>query len=178
MAKKTATKKPKISATRQKYLNALEVYGKEIERSFKYDNSGSKNSWKQAKKNRKVNCARYIGWALQAAGVLAIGKYFYWKNNSIRGNGASLIRKSKKTSIKKYGKHTAKQLAKIGELKEGDIVLSKNHTHTQAFKSYNKKTGALHWYSAGGSNVRNKNVRNARQSGYDDVIVMKRIRVK
>lgn len=69
-------------------------------------------------------------------------------------------------------------MAKRGLLKQGDIILSKGCTHTQAIRSVDTKTGVIYWYSAGPGNVKRHNVRKARQAGYDNKIVMLRIRIK
>lgn len=168
--------KATVSSTRSKYLSGLEMYGKIVEKEFTYLNSGSSPLWTTANKKKTTNCAKFIGFSLQYSGVLPKGYYIYWKDNQIRGNGASLLKKSPKVDIIKVGNKTLKQLIKENKLKPGDIVLSKGCTHTQAIRCV--KDGVPRWYSAGPGNIKRKNVRNARQAGYDTKIVMKIIRVK
>lgn len=168
--------KPATVSNKQKFLNALESYGKEIEKSFKYSNKNSKTTWASAKKNHITNCARYVSWCLQYAGILAKGEVIYW-NGALKGSGASRIKKS--TKIKRYKPNkTVKSLAKAGKLKAGDVCMFSNGKHTMVVRSVNKSTGAVKWYTAGPSDVKKHNVRNRRRSAYDKRKVSYLIRIK
>lgn len=163
-------------SNRQKYINALEDYGKVIEKSFKYSNKNSKTTWASAKKNHIVNCARYASWGLQAAGVLAKGEVIYW-NGSLKGSGSGRIKNS--TKIKRYKPNkTVKSLAKAGKLKAGDVCMFTNGKHTMTIRSVNKSTGVVKWYTAGPSDVKAHNVRNRRRSAYDSRKISYLIRIK
>lgn len=167
---------PSVKTTTDKFIDTLDEYGREIEKSFKYSNTNSKTTWAEAKKNHIVNCARYVSWALQNVGILPSGKCIYC-TTSLLGTGAATIKASSKVTLLKPGKTTI-SMAKAGQLKRGDIVMYTNGKHTMVVRDVNKTTGVVHFYTAGSSDVSVKNVRNRRRSEYDLRKVAYLIRIK
>lgn len=162
-AKPSIKKKQDTRAMR--FIDALEAYGRDIEKKYKYSNSHSATTWAGSKKNHIVNCARYVSWCLQYAGILNKGKVVYC-TNALKGSGASQLKSSKHTKFS-TPKKSAKTLAKEGKLKRGDICMFKNGKHTMVVYSVDKKTGDIHWYSAGGSDVKARKVRNRDKDNWD-----------
>lgn len=147
-------------STRQKFINELEAKGKEINKSFKYSNKNSKTTWAAALKNHITNCARFVSWCLQGAGILAKGEVIYFDGKKLKGSGAGKIMSSSKVSRYKPNK-TMKQLSKEKSIKVGDICMFSNG-HMMVIK----KTTLL-WYSAGPTDVKKNKVLGARKSSYD-----------
>ena len=168
-AKKTTAKAVTSSNVRRaKFLISLKKVADDcIKHKFVYSNNGSKTTYKAAlKSNKRINCARYVSWALQDAGLLPKGKVI-WLSNKVNGNGASYVKKSK------YLKVTyPKKIAKKCSLKPGDIV-GYNVPHTQV--AANSK--GTSWYSAGGSDVRAHKYYYRRKAGYDSKKVYVKIRI-
>lgn len=157
--------KKKKDTRQMRFIDALEAYGRDIEKKYKYSNSHSSTTWEGSKKNHIVNCARYVSWCLQYAGILNKGKVVYC-TTSLKGSGASQLKSSKHTKFS-TPKKSAKTLAKEGKLKRGDICMFKNGKHTMVVYSVDKKTGDIHWYSAGGSDVKARKVRNRDKDNWD-----------
>lgn len=157
---KVSTGTTSASNRRAKLIKYLDSYGAVIEHSFRYSNSNSKTTWTSAKKNKITNCARYVSWALQAAGVLGSGKCIYYKNG-LKGNGASAIKKSSKVKVT----HPNKKWSSCN-LVPGDVCMFGQGNHTMVYAGKSKKGYPL-WYTAGPGDVAAHNVTRKRRRGYE-----------
>ena len=91
-----------------------------------------------------TNCAIYVSWALQDAGIIKKGQVFWIdKGGAIRGKRKTCITKNSKLKIL----HPHKK-AKHAGLKKGDICGWDNHIHTAVYAGRDAKGRTL-WYSAG-----------------------------
>ena len=118
MSKTTSKKKTttiRKSGRLVKLLYASTYFGRTIEKNWKYSNKNSKTSWAAAKKNKIINCARYMSFCLQYAGILKSGEVIYY-TTGLKGNGVNKIKKSKLIT-----RIYPKKVAKKCKLKEGDI---------------------------------------------------------
>lgn len=167
--KKVTTSSTKNTSTYNKFINALNSYGAVIEKTFKYSNSNSKTTWSAAKKNKISNCARYVSWCLQAAGILSSGKVIYY-TNAWKGNGVSQLKKSSKVKVS----YPKKKPSKCG-LQVGDICCFKNHTMVYAGKN---SKGKMLWWSGGSSDMKKKNVTKVGKSSYNSKPIYVLIRIK
>jgi len=141
-------------------LKDLEV--KCIKNGFVYSNNQSKYTYAEAlKTNKHINCARYVSWAMQSAGLLPSGQVI-WLNDSIHGNGSDDV---KRTCTVTYPRKSAKNCG----LKVGDICGFSN-PHTMVYAGKDSK-GNLLWYSAGSSDVKAKDY-GAKTKNYDKVMVL------
>lgn len=164
-----STSSASATSTYNKFINALNSYGAVIEKTFKYSNSNSKTTWTAAKKNKISNCARYVSWCLQAAGVLSSGKVIYY-TTSWKGSGVSQLKSSSKVTVS----YPKKKPSACG-LKVGDICLFKNHTMVYAGKN---SKGQMLWWSGGSSDMKNKDVTKVVKTSYNTKPVYVLIRVK
>lgn len=91
-----------------------------------------------------TNCAIYVSWALQDAGIIKKGQVFWIdKGGAIRGKRKTCITKNNKLKIL----HPHKK-AKHAGLKKGDICGWDSHIHTAVYAGRDAKGRTL-WYSAG-----------------------------
>lgn len=169
---------PNYTTTRRrKFKKALEEIGADIIKyKFKYSTKGLKGTFASAfKKDRRVDCATYVSWALQDAGILSDGKRI-WLNDKVNGSGASALKKSKHASIK-YPKKKVKDYKQ--HLIKGDIVGFKmgNSQHTMVFRGFNKKGQPL-FASCGGGDIKRKKLIPVRKSSYDNRKIMVLVRIK
>lgn len=112
---------------------------------FHYSVNGGKGSYRKSKEKRRVtNCAIYVSWALQDAGIIKKGQVFWIdKGGAIRGKRKTCITKNNKLKIL----HPHKK-AKHAGLKKGDICGWDSHIHTAVYAGRDAKGRTL-WYSAG-----------------------------
>ena len=145
---------------------------------FKYSTSNLKTSLSSAiKYDRRIDCAHYISFGMQAMGLMPVGKYI-WLDTSIHGNGASYVTSHKNLfTISKPNK-----LPKDIALKKGDIVgygytiNGVSGQHTQVFAGYDSSGNPL-WYSAG-TDVKNQSYGPKRKTTYETKRVTILIRMK
>ena len=106
------------------YIRGLEAFG------FHYSVNGGKGSYRKSKEKRRVtNCAIYVSWALQDAGIIKKGQVFWIdKGGAIRGKRKTCITKNNKLKIL----HPHKK-AKHAGLKKGDICGWDSHIHTAVY---------------------------------------------
>ncbi|MDO4383103.1 MAG: hypothetical protein Q4C18_01265 [Eubacteriales bacterium] len=129
----------------QQVANSLDKVAENLEKDhFTYSQCGGKSTYGRSKGSRRVtNCALYVSWSLQDAGVLKKGQVFWIeKGGKIHGKPA-VITKNKKVKVL----HPGKKAKKAG-LQKGDICGWASHTHTAVYAGKDSK-GNLLWYSAG-----------------------------
>lgn len=154
--------------------DALDTIGAGIiKNKFTYSNSGVKSTYDSALKSaKKVNCALYVSWAAQQAGLIDKGKTF-WLNKSINGNAASQLRSSKKVTVLYPDIQTT-----LFPFEPGDICgydWGTSH-HTMVYAGKNSKGQAL-WYTAGAGDIKAKNLGPVVKKSYDSRLVNVVIRV-
>lgn len=132
--------------TYEDWKHSLDRVAENLEKDgFHYSVNGGKGSYRKSKEKRRVtNCAIYVSWALQDAGIIKKGQVFWIdKGGAIRGKRKTCITKNNKLKIL----HPHKK-AKHAGLKKGDICGWDSHIHTAVYAGRDAKGRAL-WYSAG-----------------------------
>lgn len=132
--------------TYEDWKHSLDRVAENLEKDgFHYSVNGGKGSYRKSKEKRRVtNCAIYVSWALQDAGIIKKGQVFWIdKGGAIRGKRKTCITKNNKLKIL----HPHKK-AKHAGLKKGDICGWDSHIHTAVYAGRNAKGRTL-WYSAG-----------------------------
>lgn len=158
------------STKADKLLAALKTNAaKMIKAHVRYSANHACKSLASALKNKRTNCATYVSFALQSTGVLPKGKYI-WLDTKIHGSGSSVIRKKAKIAYPRKSWRYAK-------LKKGDICGFANKPHTMVYAGKSKQGHPL-WYSAGGSDVKEKNYGPKRKKSYEKRKIYVRIRLK
>ena len=132
--------------TYEDWKHSLDRVAENLEKDgFHYSVNGGKGSYRKSKESRRVtNCAIYVSWALQDAGIIKKGQVFWIdKGGAIRGKRKTCITKNNKLKIL----HPHKK-AKHAGLKKGDICGWDSHIHTAVYAGRYAKGRTL-WYSAG-----------------------------
>lgn len=132
--------------TYEDWKHSLDRVAENLEKDgFHYSVNGGKGSYRKSKETRRVtNCAIYVSWALQDAGIIKKGQAFWIdKGGAIRGKRKTCITKNNKLKIL----HPHKK-AKHAGLKKGDICGWDSHIHTAVYAGRDAKGRTL-WYSAG-----------------------------
>lgn len=132
--------------TYEDWKHSLDRVAENLEKDgFHYSVNGGKGSYRKSKEKRRVtNCAIYVSWALQDAGIIKKGQVFWIdKGGAIRGKRKTCITKNNKLKIL----HPHKK-AKHAGLKKGDICGWDSHIHTAVYAGKDAKGRTL-WYSAG-----------------------------
>lgn len=132
--------------TYEDWKRSLDRVAENLEKDgFHYSVNGGKGSYRKSKEKRRVtNCAIYVSWALQDAGIIKKGQVFWIdKGGAIRGKRKTCITKNNKLKIL----HPHKK-AKYAGLKKGDICGWDSHIHTAVYAGRDAKGRTL-WYSAG-----------------------------
>lgn len=132
--------------TYEDWKHSLDRVAENLEKDgFHYSVNGGKGSYRKSKETRRVtNCAIYVSWALQDAGIIKKGQVFWIdKGGAIRGKRKTCITKNNKLKIL----HPHKE-AKHAGLKKGDICGWDSHIHTAVYAGRDAKGRTL-WYSAG-----------------------------
>ena len=132
--------------TYEDWKHSLDRVAENLEKDgFHYSVNGGKGSYRKSKEKRRVtNCAIYVSWALQDAGIIKKGQVFWIdKVGAIRGKRKTCITKNNKLKIL----HPHKK-AKHAGLKKGDICGWDSHIHTAVYAGRDAKGRTL-WYSAG-----------------------------
>lgn len=132
--------------TYEDWKHSLNRVAENLEKDgFHYSVNGGKGSYRKSKETRRVtNCAIYVSWALQDAGIIKKGQVFWIdKGGAIRGKRKTCITKNSKLKIL----HPHKK-AKHAGLKKGDICGWDSHIHTAVYAGRDAKGRTL-WYSAG-----------------------------
>ena len=132
--------------TYEDWKHSLDRVAENLEKEgFHYSVNGGKGSYRKSKEKRRVtNCAIYVSWALQDAGIIKKGQVFWIdKGGAIRGKQKTCITKNNKLKIL----HPHKK-AKHAGLKKGDICGWDSHIHTAVYAGRDAKGRTL-WYSAG-----------------------------
>ena len=132
--------------TYEDWKHSLDRVAENLEKDgFHYSVNGGKGSYRKSKEKRRVtNCAIYVSWALQDAGIIKKGQVFWIdKGGAIRGKRKTCITKNNKLKIL----HPHKK-AKHAGLKKGDICGWDSHIHTAVYAGRDA-TGRTLWYSAG-----------------------------
>lgn len=132
--------------TYEDWKHSLDWVAENLEKDgFHYSVNGGKGSYRKSKEKRRVtNCAIYVSWALQDAGIIKKGQVFWIdKGGAIRGKRKTCITKNNKLKIL----HPHKK-AKHAGLKKGDICGWDSHIHTAVYAGRDAKGRTL-WYSAG-----------------------------
>ena len=132
--------------TYEDWKHSLDRVAENLEKDgFHYSVNGGKGSYRKSKEKRRVtNCAIYVSWALQDAGIIKKWQVFWIdKGGAIRGKRKTCITKNNKLKIL----HPHKK-AKHAGLKKGDICGWDSHIHTAVYAGRDAKGRTL-WYSAG-----------------------------
>lgn len=140
--------------TYEDWKHSLDRVAENLEKDgFHYSVNGGKGSYRKSKEKRRVtNCAIYVSWALQDAGIIKKGQVFWIdKGGAIRGKRKTCITKNNKLKIL----HPHKK-AKHAGLKKGDICGWDSHIHTAVYAGRDAKGRTL-WYSAGRDGGMKKN---------------------
>lgn len=141
-----ATTSSPSAYTYEDWKHSLDRVAENLEKDgFHYSVNGGKGSYRKSKETRRVtNCAIYVSWALQDAGIIKKGQVFWIdKGGAIRGKRKTCITKNNKLKIL----HPHKK-AKHAGLKKGDICGWDSHIHTAVYAGRDAKGRTL-WYSAG-----------------------------
>ena len=141
-----ATTSSPSAYTYEDWKHSLDRVAENLEKDgFHYSVNGGKGSYRKIKEKRRVtNCAIYVSWALQDAGIIKKGQVFWIdKGGAIRGKRKTCITKNNKLKIL----HPHKK-AKHAGLKKGDICGWDSHIHTAVYAGRDAKGRTL-WYSAG-----------------------------
>lgn len=141
-----ATTSSPSAYTYEDWKHSLDRVAENLEKDgFHYSVNGGKGSYRKSKEKRCVtNCAIYVSWALQDAGIIKKGQVFWIdKGGAIRGKRKTCITKNNKLKIL----HPHKK-AKHAGLKKGDICGWDSHIHTAVYAGRDAKGRTL-WYSAG-----------------------------
>lgn len=132
--------------TYEDWKHSLDRVAENLEKDgFHYSVNGGKGFYRKSKESRRVtNCAIYVSWALQDAGIIKKGQVFWIdKGGAIQGKRKTCITKNNKLKIL----HPHKK-AKHAGLKKGDICGWDSHIHTAVYAGRDAKGRTL-WYSAG-----------------------------
>lgn len=141
-----ATTSSPSAYTYEDWKHSLDRVAENLDKNgFRYSVNGGKGSYRRSKETRRVtNCALYVSWALQDAGIIKKGQVFWIdKGGAIRGKRKSCITKNSKLKVL----HPHKK-AKHAGLKKGDICGWDSHIHTAVYAGRDAKGRTL-WYSAG-----------------------------
>lgn len=132
--------------TYEDWKHSLDRVAENLEKDgFHYSVNGGKGSYRKSKESWRVtNCAIYVSWALQDAGIIKKGQVFWIdKGGAIRGKRKTCITKNNKLKVL----HPHKK-AKHAGLKKGDICGWDSYIHTAVYAGRDAKGRTL-WYSAG-----------------------------
>lgn len=142
--------------------------------NFKYVASWTKNAvtWAGAKKRKTTNCSTMVCYALQQAGFIRPGEYFWINGNKIVCKNGLTKKELKKIAVIKHPHKSPKK----AKLKKGDICGYKNPAHTQIFAGWTK-SGRPKWYSTGSNKDIQKGVAHVKKS-YDSKKIDTIIRLK
>lgn len=141
-----ATTSSPSAYTYEDWKHSLDRVAENLDKDgFRYSVNGGKGSYRRSKETRRVtNCALYVSWALQDAGIIKKGQVFWIdKGGAIRGKRKTCITKNSKLKVL----HPHKK-AKHAGLKKGDICGWDSHIHTAVYAGRDAKGRTL-WYSAG-----------------------------
>lgn len=133
------------TAGRKLMTAAEELAGKLEANKFVYSKKNQSTYAKALKKDKHVDCAKYVSWAMQSAGLLKSGKTFYLRNGVIKGSGKSAVTNNSKLKITKVSDNVA-NLVKKGKLVPGDII-GPDYLHTLIYQG--KRDGKYYYYSVG-----------------------------
>lgn len=141
-----ATTSSPSAYTYEDWKHSLDRVAENLDKDgFRYSVNGGKGTYRRSKETRRVtNCALYVSWALQDAGIIKKGQVFWIdKGGAIRGKRKTCITKNSKLKVL----HPHKK-AKHAGLKKGDICGWDSHIHTAVYAGRDSKGRTL-WYSAG-----------------------------
>lgn len=130
---------------------AKDIFAEMNSRGFKYSNASKDlaDSWSGAKKKKKSNCATAVSWAMQEAGLIPKGDWFWLGGKKVHYRSGLTASELKKNCSISYPNKSPKKAG----LEPGDVCGYTNHT--QIFAGWNKK-GEPTWYSFGTSDVGKK----------------------
>lgn len=141
-----ATTSSPSAYTYEDWKHSLDRVAENLDKDgFHYSVNGGKGTYRKSKEKRRVtNCAIYVSWALQDAGIIKKGQVFWIdKGGAIRGKRKTCITRNSK--LKVFHPH---KRAKHAGLKKGDICGWDSHIHTAVYAGRDAKGRTL-WYSAG-----------------------------
>lgn len=165
------------SSTLTTWYNALIKVADKIEKNnLKYNTNGGGKTFSTGLKNKKVNCATYISWAMQEADFESSGFCFYLGNGKIYDQNIpkNYFIKSSDYLVQTGLNKSIADCVKQGYLKPGDIVGKQSGYHTMVYKHC--KNGKYYFFSVGPTSVKNKTIReNAYSSSYKIGVIIRRI---
>lgn len=141
-----ATTSSPSAYTYEDWKHSLDRVAENLDKDgFHYSVNGGNGTYRKSKEKRRVtNCAIYVSWALQDAGIIKKGQVFWIdKGGAIRGKRKTCITKNSKLKVL----HPHKK-AKHAGLRKGDICGWDSHIHTAVYAGRDAKGRTL-WYSAG-----------------------------
>lgn len=128
---------------------------------------------KAVKGNKQVNCALYVSWILQRAGVLNYHSRI-WLGNTVHGSGASTIRK--KYHVWHPNKKPANTNLHVADLVGYQWGSSKaNKVHTMIILRYDN--GRPVWATCGGSDLKAKDL-SRKRTAYEKRKIKTMCRIK
>lgn len=165
------------NSTLTTWYNALIKVADKIEKNnLKYNTNGGGKTFSTGLKNKKVNCATYISWAMQEADFESSGFCFYLGNSKIYDQNIpkNYFIKSSDYLVQTGLNKSVANCVKQGYLKPGDIVGKQSGYHTMVYKHC--KNGKYYFFSVGPTSVKNKTIReNAYSASYKIGVIIRRI---
>ena len=156
------------------FLGILARIGLEMSAAgYRYSKYNNGVTYAKSKKNKLVDCAHYVSYAMQELGLLKYGKCI-WLDTTIHGTGADDVRSSDLLQVT-YPRHLWSEI----DLKPGDICGYGYSTgqHTQVFSGYDKAGKPL-FYTGGTLDVNNGNFGPKRKTWYENEPIDVLIRIK
>lgn len=131
------------TAAGEKILKSAQKIAEQMDKlNFKYTNySPHPTTFAGAKKRKKLNCAEYVSFVLQDAGLIPKGKTFWLGHGKINKYKINKDKDFKATWTNK----SIKSLVSSKKLVPGDIVGHSEGPHTMIYKG--KKNGKYYFYS-------------------------------
>ena len=169
---------PKYSRIATKHTNAY-YFRKKLKQITAYANKHDftyvrqygkcAKTWEGTKKIKRMNCQMAVCLALQEAGLIPLGKSFYFNGEKFKGQNGYTLKDFKKIATLTHPEKPPEKL----KMKKGDIC-GYSPAHTMAYEG--RKKGVPTWYSWGGSDVGDKQPKV--KPSYTDKKIASRARLK
>lgn len=153
---------PDRQKTADKLLQSLEEISRDcIRHRFTYSNDDTRVTYKGAlRSNRRINCAAYVSWAMQEAGLIK-GKHVIWLDRKIKGSAEALNMDAVTVLYPDLYTESCR-------FHPGDICgwKLKSGQHTMVYAGLDKYGHQL-WYTAGRDDVSVENYGPKRRISFD-----------